>query len=197
MITLNLIPDPEKKELKIFSLYLMTKNILGILVLGIAIIAIALLSTKFILQNRFNKILDKDYLTASPAKFSSNEIKKINEELKVIQEVQKNYQPWSYFFINLAKFVNPGITVTAFDLNKEKGEIKISGTAEKREDLLKFEENVNQSGYFQKFATPLEMLFKKDNINFNFVLQLINLNVLKINPEELTATATPSQSPNQ
>jgi hypothetical protein len=177
MITINLIPEEEKRELRVFDIYLMIRNIIYIILIGVIFIAFILLVTKFYLQNYFNRIVSQTYITAGLSQFSSNEIKKFNEEFEIVKEVQDNFVAWSNLFLNLGKMVNEGITIAKLDINKKNLEIKIMGTARNRDDLIKFKDNLDLSGYFNAFEIPLSTLLQRENINFNFTLKLVNLDI--------------------
>jgi len=182
MITLNLIPEQTKKELKLVDIYIMIKNIIYLILTGIIFIAIILLATKFVLQNHFNQTMSQNYLTAGLHSFTSSEIKKFKQELIVVKEIQDNFVPWSHLIINLEKISNEGVTITSLDIAREDLIVTIKGVADQRDDLINFEKNLNNSGYFKDFEIPLDILFKKEDINFNLELQLVNLDITNILP---------------
>lgn len=189
MMTLNLIPEGDKKELRLFSFYVMLKNIIFVFLIGGSIIASGLLITRLYFQIKFNKLLDENYISSSVSRFSSNEIKKFNKQLNVIEEIQKDYLSWSTALYNFQKIVSDDIIINYFDLNKKNLEVKIRGAAATREGLVNFQNLINSSGYFQGFEVPLETLFEKENINFNFLLKLVDLKIFAVDENDLITTA--------
>ena len=189
MMTLNLIPEGDKKELRLFSFYVMLKNIIFVFLIGGSMIASGLLITRLYFQIKFNKLLDENYISSSVSRFSSNEIKKFNKQLNVIEEIQKDYLSWSTALYNFQKIVSDDIIINYFDLNKKNLEVKIRGAAATREGLVNFQNLINSSGYFQGFEVPLETLFEKENINFNFLLKLVDLKIFAVDENDLITTA--------
>lgn len=169
MITLNLIPQKEKHELKLLGLYLATKNIIFLTLFGIIIIAIVLLGAKFVLQDYFNKVVDENYLSAGIGKFTISEIKIFKQDLKEIIKIQKDYQSWFNFFTAFNKLVSQGIAIDTLDISKN--QIKISGISKNRDSLLEFKNNLDNSDLFGEFEIPLDTLFKKEDISFNLDLK--------------------------
>ena len=175
MITLNIIPEEKKKELKMISFYLMVKNIIYLILTVVIVVATLLLSTKIILQNQFNNTVGQNYLTSSPSSFISNEIKKFKQELKESKDIQKNFIPWSHLIINLEKLSNDGIKFNLIEISQEDKEMSIRGTAKTRNNLINLEEKIKESGLFEQFEIPKSVLFQKENINFSINLKIINL----------------------
>jgi len=172
MITLNLIPSKQKTELRLFSFYVTLKRTILLILFSIIIIAIVLLATKIILQNYFTRMVDDNYLPITINKLTSPKIKEFKNELIKISDIQKNYYAWTKFFIKFNDLVNDGITIEQLMISRD-GELKISCLAKKRDDLLSFKDNLDNSEIFSnKFEIPLEVLLVKENIKFSFNLKL-------------------------
>lgn len=171
IITLNLIPPQQKKELKLLQTYHYLKNLIFLALIGTILIAVILLIAKIILQNNFNKTINQTYLAVGLAKFSNLEIKKFNQDLKELKEIQKQYFPWLNFFLSLSKIVPEEITLQKLNLD-DKATVQIKGVAKTRSDLLKFKDNLEKSNLFDKFTIPLEFLLKKENVEFDLNLKL-------------------------
>lgn len=58
-----------------------------------------------------------------------------------------------------------GISLSNVTLKKS-GEAILTGTAQKRSDLLRFEKNLRDSGKFQDLSSPFSNIVRESNINF-------------------------------
>ena len=170
MITLNLVPDSEKKEIRILYFYLGVKNLVFIILSSCLLIASALIFSKIILINYFNDSLTRDVAQTNPLKTSSKDIREFQTQLTDIKKIQSQYLPWSKFFLALNRLVNSGITLNTLMVDQD-GKIEITGTAIQRNDLREFEKRLQQSGYFSDFKIPYEVFFEKQDIKFDLHLK--------------------------
>lgn len=170
MITLNLIPDKVKKDLKIYNAYIATKNIIFLALTGTIIIAITLLGAKYVLNNYFNKTVNENYLNVGIGKFTITEIREFKQDLREIIIIQNEYRSWLDFLSIFSNLVNNGVLIESITADKQ-GQVNLAGTAADRNSLMNFKDNLENSGQFEKFEIPLNLLFKKENIVFNFKLK--------------------------
>ncbi len=176
MITLNLISPQKKQELRLTQVYLAIKNLIILILFLATIIAIILLITKVILQNYFNEVVSDTTLTTKYANIFSEDIKKFNQQIKLVDKIQQKYIPWPNFFINFTKLMPDDIGIDSLTINENK--ILITGLAKTRAKLLELEDNLKKSDLFLEVTVPLENLLRKENISFNIKADL-NLNNFK------------------
>ena len=93
MITLNLISEELKKEIKLRHLYLFIKKINLALIVITIIIAIILLAAKTILQVNFNNIVEQTTLVTKNNQGYNNKIKEINSKIDFIEKIQNDFIP--------------------------------------------------------------------------------------------------------
>ena len=172
IITLNLIPPQQKKELKLLQIYIYLKNIIFIILVGVILIAVTLLLAKIILQNNFNKTINQTYLTVGIAKFSNLEIKEFNQRLKQVEEIQGQYLPYLNFLFTFTDLVPKEVTLQKLNLN-DKLMLQINGLADTRDDLLNFKNNLEKANLFDEFTIPLENLLEKEEVKFELNLKLL------------------------
>lgn len=170
MITLNLIPGNEKKELQLLNTYVAIKNLVLVILLGVIVSSIMLLMGKIILLQYFTETVSGNVLNTISLTVANVNIQNIKKEIDAAKEIQKNHVNWINFFIHFNTVVNNGITINSLDINKN-GNVSISGLAKERQNLIDFEKNINESGYFNEFKFPYDFLFKKNNIIFNISLE--------------------------
>lgn len=178
MITLNLLSPEKKKASQLIQLYTMIKNLIIIILLFIIIGAITLLTSKAVLQNHFNDIVDQTTLITKSVTAFNTDIKTFNQQLRDVENIQKENVAWSNFLIDFSQLVPDGINVHNLTINKSEAEIFISGLAQTRNNLLILKDSLENSDLFFETAIPLENLLKKENITFN-IKSGININELK------------------
>lgn len=164
MFSLNLLPEKEKTSLRremIFQLIIVS---LLIGILGLAAIGAQLFFAKRILQDN----LSAYQVSLDENKELIEKIKKINIELIIIDEIQKDYLALSPILTSLAQITPNNTQINSFTFNKNVNHFLIRGWAEKRADLLKFENNLKNSDFFTEIESPLSNLLKQENINFEF-----------------------------
>lgn len=170
MITLNLIPEKEKKELQMLNTYIAVKNFLLVIIAGFIISSTMLLLGKIILLDHFTHAVSSNVLGTISIKISNSAIKNIKKEINAVIQIQKGHINWIPFFIKFNSIANSGITISSLSVN-DKGNAAISGSAKIRQDLIDFEKNINSSGYFKEYKFPYDALFKKENIIFSINLE--------------------------
>src|SRR3989344_3346591 len=131
MITLNLLPQSDKKELKLLNIYLLIKNIIFLSITGILFLTTALLTARIIMQNYFISLVDQNYLNVIMGKFSLQDVKKFNQEIKGLSDIQKDFTPWSHILADITSLVPEGVYLQSLKIKTDK-QMSISGIAEKR-----------------------------------------------------------------
>lgn len=170
MITLNLIPENEKRGIQSISTYMAIKNFVFLLFIGIIISCILLLMGKIILMNHYIRMVSNTIITSRASKFSDSGIKSFKMKIENAEEIQKNYIRWSNFFLRINSIINKGVIINSLQVD-DAGKLSLSGIGKTRQDLLDFEKNIQKSGYFKEFKFPYETMFKKDDIPFTILLE--------------------------
>jgi len=93
MITLNLIPEKEKKELQMLNTYIAIKNFMLVILAGFIISSTMLLIGKIILLNHFTYAVSSNVLGTIPIKISNSEIKNLKKEIDAVSQIQKDHMP--------------------------------------------------------------------------------------------------------
>ena len=181
MLTLNLIPQKLKKEVKLRRLYKELKRMGYILIITALIMAIALLVAKLILQNNFNKIIEQTTLVAESSQTHNTKVRDINSQMGQISQVQSGFVELSLLIENLAAKTPENISLSNVKINRVPPSISISGHAGAREELLSFKENLEESPVYFDIEFPLQNILQKKNINFeiNAKLNLSSLSDIK------------------
>jgi len=166
MLTLNLISNNLKKEIKLRHLYIFIKKInLTLIIIAIAI-AIILLSAKTILQLKFNEIVEQTTLVTKNNQSYNTKIKQINNKINFVEKIQNDFIPWSDLLKTLAEITPKKINLYYLKVDSAKQTIKIKGLADFREDLLNFKQNLENTPIFKNIDLPVNNILEKENIDF-------------------------------
>ena len=177
MLSLNLISEELKKEIKLRRLYLLVKKISLTLIIITIAAAIILLTAKTILQSGFNNIIGQTTLITKNSQGYNNKIKDINGKIDLVETIQNNFIPWSNLLKITADITPEDIGLYYLKISLEEQTIKIKGQAGQRASLLDFKEKMAAAAIFEEIDFPLKNILEKENINFE-----INA---KINPAGL------------
>jgi len=177
MLTLNLISEELKKEIKLRHLYLFIKKINLTLIIITIVVAIILLVAKTILQLRFNNIIDQTTLVTKNNQGYNNKIKDINSKIDFVEKIQNNFIPWSNLLKTVADITPDGIGLNYLKINFAEQTIKIKGQAGLRASLLDFKQKMEATAVFKEIDFPIKNILEKENINFeiNAKINLANL----------------------
>ena len=177
MLTLNLISEELKKEIKLRHLYLFIKKINLSLIIITIVIVIILLVAKTILQIKFNDIVDQTTLVTKNNQGYNNKIKNINSKIDFVEKIQNNFIPWSNLLKTIANITSKDIGLYYLKINFEEQTIKIKGKAGLRESLLDFKQKMEATAIFENIDFPIKNILEKENINFeiNAKINLANL----------------------
>ncbi len=167
MLTLNLISEELKKEIKLRHLYLFIKKINLVLIIITIVIAIVLLVTKTILQLRFNTIVEQTTLVTRNNQGYNNKIKSINSRIDFVETIQNNFIPWSNLLEIVADITPKDVGLNYLKINFEEQTIKIRGNAGLRESLLDFKQKMEATDIFKNINFPIKNILEKENINFD------------------------------
>jgi Tfp pilus assembly protein PilN len=166
MIELNLIPKDYRQQVSRFQLIILTKNLFLWLVVYTIFVAIVLLVAKFILQRRFEVIIDQTTLVTRENRQIENQVRDFNRTIIQARNLQAQEIDWTSFINDLSSQVPPGVRLTEINLTNGQRST-ISGSAKLRDDLLNFKNNLEKQPEISKLELPLANLQNRENINFN------------------------------
>lgn len=181
-ISINLLPEEKKNKIK------RKKKIVTIIkqeilfLSAVFFLVVILIDINFILKFQLN-ILEKNYsLEQSQDKYQKlkkyeDKFKQVNSKSMFLFNVGKDHLYWSRLFYELDKLIPDEVTINT--LSNSGYKILLTGKSAKREDLLKFQENINSSQCFSDVNLPLSNLVTKENINFQIDFK-IKENCLKL-----------------
>lgn len=183
MLTLNLLPEYQKKEIRLE--YIFHKILfLGagiVVILGLLIVFIFI--TKIIIQNKFKDLGEKikaELLTQKLLEVEEKEleIKRFNRLLLVIDEINELGNRWSWILETLAEYIPKGARLSQIQIDKT-AKITINGLSPTRDKVLTIKDSLESSPLFTDIYSPRSNLVKKKDIDFFFSFRLKREDVIE------------------
>lgn len=173
-IEINLLPQNKKEEIRKSKQF---QSILGWEVV-ISFIAVIFFGFIFVL----NHLIDLNFKVVSAEnngsdgnkyetiKYYENKFSEINSKISKISDVSKGQIYWSEFFLKLNGAVPDSVEIT--DLSTKNFSAYLAGKAKTREDLLRFQDNLNKIECFENVNLPLSNLVSKEDVAFQMDLEI-------------------------
>ncbi|MDP2708670.1 MAG: hypothetical protein Q8O93_01285 [bacterium] len=172
MITLNLVSDKQKKEIRLRHLYGFIKKINLTLTVVTITAAIILLTAKIILQLKFNDIVEQTTLVTKNNQGYNNKVRGINAKINFVEKIQEDFFVWSDLLKTLADIAPKDINLYYLKINAEDQTFKIKGKAGWRESLLTFKEKMDNLPILYDIDFPIKNILEKENIDFEINAKL-------------------------
>lgn len=166
-INLNLLNKSTKAEIASTIKYIKIANkiILLFIVLSLATL-ILFISERCLIEKTQN--LNE----LNPDKKQKTVITEINKNIAQLAQVQKNYIKWSRVLKNFLELTPTGIKLQSVQFDKENNVIYINGYAQKRENFLKYKENLERADMVGKIDSPISNLLHRQNFTFSLKAEL-------------------------
>ena len=98
-------------------------------------------------------------------------IKQTNQIVKQVCLKQEEMILWTPILEKMAKLVPSGFYLTNFSYQTTNNQIALNGWANQRENLLDFQESLEEDSFFEEVEAPLSNLIKQKDIDFSFTLK--------------------------
>jgi len=176
MIKLNLLPPQEKQSI---AAQIKQRWIVfyGSAVIGLLCFFAILLSAIWayidiqlnVVQNNLASI--QNDIRGQDLKNQQTAVKNLNSYLQKIQSIQKNQKSYSTLLNYLAQMVPDGIRIDSLSLEND-GNATLNGFAQRREQIIAFQESLEKSNIFGNVESPVANLVKPTDINFSFKFKI-------------------------
>lgn len=169
MLSINLIPSQEKKNLQLETARRITILLTGWLIISLLISSILLLPSYFPLFLEYRELkrqaeIEEEASRQLKISESESESRKIQKEIEFIKSASARRSKISEIVSPLLKETE-GIVINELIIQKQEN-IIINGQAATRRDLLNFEKKLRDLGEIRDISTPLSNIVKETNINF-------------------------------
>lgn len=176
-INFNLLPVAKKNRLDYIINFLLTKDILELVILVGSILATTLIWSWIFLEKDFAD------LAASAAAINrehytyNQDVKNINNLVRSINLANQSFAPVTPRAKELINSLPNDIKLSSMQIDRRAQTLVITGTALTRSALLNYQAVLNKISWITQVETPASQLFQKDNINFEFRAKLKNLSL--------------------
>lgn len=177
MITLNLLPLQQKKEL-IYEKYRRLVVFSGvILFVQLLIFSILLLNVYFFLtiqMDGLNRIIEAEKLTVTAKKSQELEqdVKRLKQRFETMASLKDKIFAITPALENLSGLIPQGIQLKTISIKRDLMQIQLGGWASKRSDLLEFKSVLEASPEFSEINLPINLLLRQQDIDFNITFKL-------------------------
>jgi len=168
MAYLNLISNNQKTRIEKERLFLVSHNIIGIILIVISIASIIMIIARFVLIKHFNQIRNDTSLVNVEHLVLQNNIDQLNNQIDDAAKIQESFMKWSAFLSDFSTLSQNDITLNFAHFNRESSSFRVTGTAESRESLLSFEDDLKRLDSLDVTDAPLSNLLEREHIEFRF-----------------------------
>ena len=168
MIKLNLIPSAKKEEIKkAYYFRLVLKWGLEILMIFVVFVAM-LVSINYIIKITLNSntesvIAENNEQYREMRKYDQ-EIKNINSQINETEKIQKGQVHWFKFLEKINSQFSDKVEIKKIITSNYS--VLLSGSANNRDDLIQFRENLEKESCFSEINLPLSNLVERENVEF-------------------------------
>lgn len=174
-IKINLLPEEKKREVrkkKQYHLIVWQSLLFGCLLvfyLGI------LLGIRFMLDFQLKGLENIDAIEAKGQAFqeidaAEKKFQEVNAKIGELTKFRQEHILWSRLFVEMDRLIPEGILFDKVSTTDRK--VSVSGKAETRDILLKFQEKLNGSECFRDARVPLSDLFSQKDIDFQLDVEM-------------------------
>ncbi|MFA6391436.1 MAG: PilN domain-containing protein [Patescibacteria group bacterium] len=171
MINLNFTSPAQRVENQFQKNYKLVQFLVLITIVILLIIVSFLYFSQMILQNKLDKltletVAIKEQTESNESLNLGQSVISFNSLVQNVSSIQLEYILWSDIFIEIGNRISDGVVLSSLSIQKSNGTFQISGTAETRDSLLSFKNNLEISPFFENIDSPISNLLSKENISF-------------------------------
>ena len=137
-----------------------------------------LLTTKNLLLNRFNTVVEETTLITKNSQSYNTKVVDINKKIKTINQLQGNQVYWSGLFYDLSSNLKNYITFSYLKVDQTDKSIILRGHSKTRDSLLALKNYFDNNKLYSNINFPVTNLLAKDDIDFE-IGATVDLNQLK------------------
>lgn len=181
MIWINLLPQAEKKKLFYLQIDQIINRLLFIIVILLVCSSIVLLGIRFSLQQETDEINNQidslqSQINSDKNKETQDQIQILNQLVRRANDIRNQNIDLSAILVHVSDITPTGVTFTRIDYDNSSHTFNIKGIALKREDLIKFTNNIEESDYFFQTDSPISNFTEENNLQFELSFVLENRN---------------------
>lgn len=169
---LSLLSPEKRQNLNSMVYFQFLKSILEILLIVISLTGIILLGAQNVLESYFGDLTTTMVFTQNQFAETNYEVKNINNLLKEVDQIQKEYQPISRIINLFTSTLPENLILDSTSYSQETKTLSLAGIATTREDLLEFKKRLDSLPEVKGTDLPISQLTKKEKIPFSLSVKL-------------------------
>ena len=179
MITINLLPARDIRQLKIARLYSFAlKRVILLSVFGILILILFAAADLWLRNNlkMMSQELEKSQAAVDTTGFPElrAKIDQFNKNFEQVSKLSGQHIRFSPVLVELVNLTPEEIKFTYLNFKQSDGIIELRGNAATREGLLRFQENLSKSAFWEDLDFPLSNLESRKNADFQIKFKVEN-----------------------
>lgn len=174
MLSLNLVSEELKKEIKLRHVYSVLKRVVIILIVFLVFSSLILSLSSSTLEYYFEEAAYSDDQNLDRATKYESEIRRINTKIKSIANIQKDYKVNSIFIENFLDYSSDDVIFSSISIDWTEKTVEISGNSKTREALLNFKNDMENFSRITEVNIPANLFIKKQDINFTMHAKIID-----------------------
>jgi len=171
--SINLLSPEKRQHIRHMGTLQFFKSILEIGLVMLSVVSIILVGGWWILQQHFRDLTAQLTAVADTYAISNKKIHDVNEAVQQAYELQKRHTIWTPLLAEVSNALPSGIVLSHLTLNTSNNSIGFIGTAKTRDDLLRFETDIEELPFIGELIIPLNQLAEKENISFSLSAELV------------------------
>jgi hypothetical protein len=126
----------------------------------------------FVLNDNLKTINKQSLLIDKNTQSYNQRAREINDKIKTVDQIVSSDCDCNAVIGRLVSLLPGGVKLSYLKIDRETGKAKLSGLAEKRDDLLSLKDNIDSSGFLGEIKLPVNSILEKENIRFNIESEL-------------------------
>lgn len=171
MINLNLLSPQQKEALQTRVFGALLERFTGAVVILTFLLTFTFIGIKIGLANQL-KVIESSQLLSSEYASTNADTSDINNAGRRLDQLLNASVALSPIVQDFLGRVPDGVQISDLSLDAQSKGFSVSGLADTRDNLLKFEESLRGSPYLTKVENPLNNLFQKTDANFTMTATL-------------------------
>lgn len=177
MYPINLLSPEEKNSVKKYKLFFILKNVTFRFISLILIIATIFIFSYFLLNNEkksLDELINGELSLQAEGKVSAVEdaTSDLNRQLILANNIQLKYIKWSNLIKSFSSNISDGIILNNLEFDTTNKKLNIKGVAKNREQLVDFQNNLEELSYLNDIKIPISNLLQREDINFEITGEL-------------------------
>jgi hypothetical protein len=172
MLRLNILPEDFKKEIRLFSIYGVFRNIILVFVFLTALIGIIFLFSNAVLETYISHSGSNRIIIRNNYQSLDSQIEEAESKIKHVVGIQEDSINWSKLIEDIMIRTNDEIIFSRISINREKYQLDLLGHAETRNALINLKNEFEDSINYLSIDFPIKNILEKEDINFNMLMTI-------------------------